>query len=116
MFQPLRVGTLPSAPYPLPPSPTLELGVLAKLRASVVREKWSFLKEEDMRGPLLLVLWMKSGPSFTGGACKLRVRCRSSSAGQGGKATREPQAEREEGRGRERGKLQPWAVGGGPEA
>lgn len=62
--------------------PTLELGVLAKLRASVVREKWSFLKE-DMRGPLPLVLWMKSGPSFTSGTCKLSARCRSSSAGPG---------------------------------
>lgn len=36
-----------------------------------------------MRGPLPLVLWMKSGPSFTGGACKLSVRCRSSSARPG---------------------------------
>lgn len=45
----------------------LEPGVWARLRASVVRETRSFLKEAA-RGPSALVLWRKSGPSFSGSA------------------------------------------------
>lgn len=67
----------------------MELDVLAKLRASVVREKYSFLNEEDARGPLPLVLWMNSGPSFTGGACEFNARCRSSSGKHARKRWRE---------------------------
>lgn len=62
-----------------------------------------------------MVLCMKSGPSFTGGACKLRAHCRSSSVGQGGKVTGEAtggEGGTDRGRGLGRSKLQQQVVGG----
>lgn len=47
-------------------------GLLAKLRASPVRQKWSFLAAHDSSGPLPRVLWTKSSPSFTTAAGGLR--------------------------------------------
>lgn len=47
-------------------------GLLAKLRASPVRQKWSFLAAQDSSGPLPRVLWTKSSPSFTTAAGGLR--------------------------------------------